>query len=114
MNVRAGASSKAAASSTLAGDLRRQSIVEEDEKSSLSLSGGGALPADADDASASAAVDVLALCKDGLSVLHSVLYFTRLFTKAASDKPLARVRFRKGEKRTLVERATLLFLNSLS
>ena len=74
MNVRAGASSKAAACSASAGDLRRQSIVEEDETSSLSLSGGGTLPADGDDASApaSAAVDVLALCKDGLSVLHTV------------------------------------------
>ena len=82
MNVRAGASFKAAASSASAsvGDLRRQSIVEEDETSSLSLSGSGAQPADGDDASASAsaAVDVLALCKDGLSVPHSVNLYSVL------------------------------------
>lgn len=75
-NVRSGGSFGAAASLSSAGDLRRQSIVEEDETSSVSAcGGGGTLTADGEDGSPSAAaaagasqVDVLALCKDGLSV----------------------------------------------
>lgn len=73
--MRSGGSFGAAASLSSAGDLRRQSIVEEDETSSVSAcGGGGTLTADGEDGSPSAAaagasqVDVLALCKDGLSV----------------------------------------------